>query len=423
MKTNPAQPIRTISCRHLRRWRGTPLLLCAVLLAGTGLSRLPAEEATTFADGTLAEAQARAAKEAKVVFVDFFTTWCAPCKLLDTTTWQAPAVITLLREKTVALRVNAEKERNLAKQYRIDAYPTLLVLRPDGTEIDRYVGYLTADQFRETLEATLAGKTSLQTARDAAKADEVATPAKRMALARKLAEAGQHAEALEQYLWCYDSGPDADPRFARTLESSLPAQLGALGRNYPPAREALRARRDPLQQSVTADPKSAEIETVARLAALDLALQDDEAIISMLAKLPEGGRARKSYGAMPVLIRLVQTKHYGEALSLGVPETEYQKTADQATQAITLLQASGREIPRSMMTQLRRAPAMIGVIYVIALAGAGETERAQKLAETILRGTNDPEVRQALSDGLIEADAPELAAVLTAATPAQPQAN
>jgi thiol:disulfide interchange protein len=42
------------------------------------------------------EAKKAAEAEQKIVFIDFFTTWCEPCKKLDRTTWKDPEVVKLL---------------------------------------------------------------------------------------------------------------------------------------------------------------------------------------------------------------------------------------------------------------------------------------------------------------------------------------
>ncbi len=384
--------------------RGHSLATLAVtLLMSLTVGR--AEEPTPFVSSSFSAAQTQAAKDSKLVFVDFFTTWCAPCKLLDTTTWINPQVMALLREKVVALRIDAEKEKELAKQYRIEAYPTMLVLKPDGTEVDRYVGYMKADKFQEALTATLAGKTSLQVAREAVKVEEVATPRKRLDLARKLAEADQPAEALALYLWCYDSGPDADPQFATMVNGILPSLIGRLGHKYPPALEALRVRRDKVQQKVFVDPASAEIEAVRRLASLDLALRDDATILETLGRLPIDGRARKTYGGLPMLIWLGQKKHYREALSLGVPETEFGKQLEQGARILESMKASGRTVPETMLAGFKKMPVTTGTIYVVVLAGAGELERARALAEKVLAVQDDDEVRRGLVESLKEAGA------------------
>ena len=111
------------------------LALLALALAAVPLAEGP------FQDLTFEHALERAKEQKKVVFVDFFTTWCGPCKALDKTTWKDERVIAWLGEKTVALKIDAEARAQLAADYRINAYRTLLFVRPDGTLIGRIMGY------------------------------------------------------------------------------------------------------------------------------------------------------------------------------------------------------------------------------------------------------------------------------------------
>jgi thiol-disulfide isomerase/thioredoxin len=122
--------------------------------------------AAPFSDLSFEAASKLAAQSGKIVLVDFYTTWCGPCKLLDKTTWTDPAVIKLLKEKTVALRIDAEKEADLSKRYKIAAYPSVLLIKPDGTEIDRLVGYKEPKAFIEDFNDALNGKDSVSRAKD-----------------------------------------------------------------------------------------------------------------------------------------------------------------------------------------------------------------------------------------------------------------
>ena len=81
------------------------------------------ERGVEFHDLTFDEAVDRAGIEDRLVFVDFFTTWCVPCKEMDATTFKDARVATWLAEHTVALKVDAEANETLAKRYGVSSYP------------------------------------------------------------------------------------------------------------------------------------------------------------------------------------------------------------------------------------------------------------------------------------------------------------
>src|SRR5215469_5579068 len=206
--------------------------------------------AELFSDLSFDDASHKAAQTGKIVFVDFYTTWCGPCRLMDKTTWTNDEVIRLLNEKTVPIRVDADKETKLAERYRIEGYPTMLLLKSDGTELDRFLGYRDAKTFLADFNAALKGRDPAAKAKDKRASLGTNDPMARMEHGQKLVQAGKNAEALEEFLWCFDHGDEARPSFDSVRLSILLEQIKALGAHYPGARRALESRRDALQSEL-----------------------------------------------------------------------------------------------------------------------------------------------------------------------------
>jgi thiol-disulfide isomerase/thioredoxin len=262
-----------------------PLLVSAfVCLAALNIFADP------FSDLSFDAASKQAAQSGKVVLVDFYTTWCGPCKMLDKNTWTDADVIKLLEQKTVALRIDAEKETKLAERYKIEAYPSVLLIKPDGTELDRLVGYRDPKTFIADFTATLSGKDSLARAQEKLTAAGTNDPMARMSYAKVLAQKGRDAEALEEYLWCFDHGNEASPAFVGVRVSFLLADIKGLAGHYPAARKALESRRDERQAKLQAGSSDYSIAT--DLVELNSALDQKEKNLAVFDRLPAGSFAR-----------------------------------------------------------------------------------------------------------------------------------
>lgn len=61
-----------------------------------------------------------------LVLVDFFATWCGPCKMMHPVLEQAKAT---LGNKVRILKVDVDKHQNTAATYGIQAVPTLMLFR------------------------------------------------------------------------------------------------------------------------------------------------------------------------------------------------------------------------------------------------------------------------------------------------------
>ena len=85
-------------------------------------------------------------KSEKPVLVDFWASWCGPCRELG------PVVDALGEELTdvKVVKINVDEERELAKKYKIFSIPTLLVIK-DGQTVNKSVGVKSREEILEML--------------------------------------------------------------------------------------------------------------------------------------------------------------------------------------------------------------------------------------------------------------------------------
>lgn len=87
-------------------------------------------------------------KTGKPIFIDCYTVWCGPCKVLSKRTFTNPELGKFFNENFINMKVEMEKDADgpeLARLFRVRAYPTLLFLNSDGTLIKQSLGYVKPD--------------------------------------------------------------------------------------------------------------------------------------------------------------------------------------------------------------------------------------------------------------------------------------
>ncbi len=95
-----------------------------------------------------------------MVMVDFYTTWCGWCKVLDRKTF-ADANVIAKAGALVSVKVNGESDVATAKKYGVRAYPTILFLAPDGEARYGVQGFRPPEEFGPILEQIAAQRDEL----------------------------------------------------------------------------------------------------------------------------------------------------------------------------------------------------------------------------------------------------------------------
>jgi thioredoxin 1 len=90
-------------------------------------------------------------KSSQPVLVDFFATWCGPCKRM------APIVDEFARKHKAEFRVfecDIDQNRELANRFGVDAVPTFMVFK-NGKMVGRFMGSDTAETFESNIVGSL----------------------------------------------------------------------------------------------------------------------------------------------------------------------------------------------------------------------------------------------------------------------------
>ncbi len=102
-----------------------------------------------FEHGTWQEIKAKAARERKLIFLDAYTSWCGPCKWMTANVFTDNAVADYFNEHFVNAKIDMEvgEGKEIAKVFKVNAYPSLIFADADGAMVHRGVGARPATEF------------------------------------------------------------------------------------------------------------------------------------------------------------------------------------------------------------------------------------------------------------------------------------
>lgn len=111
-------------------------------------------KALNFSDVNVEEAIAKASAEGKLVFMDFYASWCTPCKWMEQTTLSDQRVTSTLNSDYIAVKVNIDDVEGfqMKNKYEVNFLPTILILSSEGKMIERIEQTMVADELLGILE-------------------------------------------------------------------------------------------------------------------------------------------------------------------------------------------------------------------------------------------------------------------------------
>lgn len=190
---------------------GAPAMAAPAEVLGLSTQDQEHSPPAMFRDLDFPGALAAGKAESKLVLLDAMTSWCGPCKVMDATTWVDPTVIEWIAANAVAVQLDMDVHESVKTSLGVKAFPTMVLLRPNGSEFDRVVGLRTPEELMTWLRGAESGTREIDRVRAQMKtvaSHPTGELRERAALASAAASLGALREAEEFALWLWEHEPE-----------------------------------------------------------------------------------------------------------------------------------------------------------------------------------------------------------------------
>ncbi len=147
------------------RLHSSAVLFFALLVSAFGhnyqaFGAYPPASSIEFIKGDFEWIQRYALNERKPYFVTFLAPWSEPCRQMEAQTFTNPQLGNFVNQNFLAYQVNAGEtsrgERDLASEFKVVFYPTVIVFDADGQVLHQFSGLKDAGSFQAELEKIIA---------------------------------------------------------------------------------------------------------------------------------------------------------------------------------------------------------------------------------------------------------------------------
>jgi uncharacterized protein len=126
-------------------------LMMFVVTGWASAAAVPSLHWQPWSDGAFAQARA----EHKFVLLDLEAVWCHWCHVMDDVTYRDPAVVRLLNQRYMLVKVDQDSRPDISNRYQDYGWPATVVFAADGSEIVKRQGYLPPRLMSSMLQAII----------------------------------------------------------------------------------------------------------------------------------------------------------------------------------------------------------------------------------------------------------------------------
>lgn len=371
-----------------RRALGVIAALLLALAGGEAYGRFP-----PFAEGTFADAAARADREGKWLIVYATLEGCASCGA-HLPIWWDPGVVEWLEAHAVATLIDTVREREIAERLGVQTAPVTALAIRNGRVFDRVSCRRSAAELRAWFEDLTRGETEGQRLRrDAGNNVEA-----RLRLARTCVEASRFEEASSDYVWLWGRLGAGDAVQRASKRGIVAEEMRELALRFGGARSAFRKLRDVLEASLRAG--EASLDDLEDWVVLNGVVREPERTEAWALRVRGTEEGRATLHAMaervfPLLVERGEWSAAGEVYASGIAEARRARAAYESEARARDWSAKPADVAARADLErafLDRMSVLSGALYA-----AGREEEGRAVAEELLSVRSDAMARSALA--------------------------